>query len=372
MAMTPTGPFRGEEGFREAYVVGLERVLDAPGAGSLVLVYANAAMDSDLAERLLPLLRACHARLAEERRYVVASGRRIAVSREDRALFRQLERMLSGGFPTVDWRSVGPWEAQFNPWRALRPLRSSRDPVSGISAPFDRTAFNFNRPFLRQETIWAGDLLGTRVDLLFNKFPFAPLHALLVPDRRSNQPQLLDRRSHGYAWDVTQRLAERMRGIGLGYNSYGACASVNHLHFQLFVRSKPLPVAKDSWRHNCGVSVYPTECERYLDEAEAWERIAVLHSESTSYNLVYQPGLVYVLPRRKQGTYPMAAGMSGHAWYELAGGVVLSSRDRFLAIGESDIEAGLRSLSLVSGPLTGAFEAAPEHIGEGAFRIGSD
>ena len=79
------------------------------------------------------------------------------------------------------------------------------------------------------------------MDLLYNKFPFVDLHSLLVPRRLENAPQFLHRHHHEAAWAMTLALGETLPGVGLGYNSFGAFASVNHLHFQLFLRPDSQP-----------------------------------------------------------------------------------------------------------------------------------
>ncbi|OOZ36145.1 hypothetical protein BOW51_08600 [Solemya velesiana gill symbiont] len=93
-----------------------------------------------------------------------------------------------------------------------------------------------------------------------------------------------------YIWHVTRLLGETLPGVGFGYNSYGAGASVNHLHFQMFLRDKPLPVAHERWQHNGGGEVYPAQCYRFDSPDTAWKILAALHQVETTYNLVYLPG----------------------------------------------------------------------------------
>ena len=52
---------------------------------------------------------------------------------------------------------------------------------------------------------------------------------------------------------LVKPLSENLPGIGFGYNSYGALASINHLHFQLFYQEKPLAVSDSRWRQRRGV-----------------------------------------------------------------------------------------------------------------------
>jgi hypothetical protein len=155
------------------------------------------------------------------------------------------------------------------------------------------------------------------------------LHGLVVPEREACLPQFLTREWHEYAWELVAELAGALPGFGLGYNSYGAYASVNHLHFQCFVRERPLPLADPRWRHNGGLEPYPAHCRVFTEAANAWVYLDRLHRAEVPYNLVYLPDRLYCLPRARQGDYAHAPWAGGHAWYELAGGVVTFRRADF-------------------------------------------
>ena len=98
------------------------------------------------------------------------------------------------------------------------------------------------------------------VDLYCNKFPFVDLHALLVPDRSRKQPQFLGAGMHQYIWSVAEAIGQAMPGLRIAYNAFGTFASVNHLHFQLCVRSAAFPVELTNWIHNGGAEQYPVTC----------------------------------------------------------------------------------------------------------------
>jgi hypothetical protein len=283
--------------------------------------------------------------LSERFRATLRDGRDPSEAPDDVLVFLKLMAIGFDGVQPTECRRAGPWEVQFNHLRAFRPARMSARPVIGIYAPFDRQGFHFNRPFLRKEVFWSGQLHGVEVDLFYNKFPFVDLHGLLVPDRAANQPQFLSRTYHLYVWSLASRLGTRLPGVGFGYNSYGAYASVNHLHFQMFVRDRPLPLTAAGWRHNGGDRDYPTACEPFRCPRQAWERLRQLHAEEISYNLVYLPGVLYCLPRRRQGDYTHAPWTAGFAWYELAGAVTAFNRQDFAIDGET-ISRELAKLAL--------------------------
>jgi diadenosine tetraphosphate (Ap4A) HIT family hydrolase len=323
----------------------LVRLLDAEGLGPYLLVLANAVFDPGVLARLRVPLRRRFEELAERCRDALRHGHDPNEPVDDLLVFLKL---ITVGFENIEpslKRQAGRWEIQFNQVRAFRPKRISGSHVAAMQVPFNPRGFHFNRSFLRKELFWSGRLNGLEVDLFYNKFPFVELHLLLVPNRRANEPQFLSRPYHLYVWELTQRFAAALPGVGFGYNSYGAFASVNHLHFQMFVRDQPLPLAAPFWRHNGGERAYPSLCERYDSAAVAWERLDQLHrEEEMSYNLIYLPGRLYCLPRLRQGSYEPARWCAGQAWYEMAGGVVAFNRQDFEMLDEAAIEAELQRM----------------------------
>jgi hypothetical protein len=339
-----TDPFGSPETFRETFASGLERLLqDEEGLGPFILVLANACFDPSIHHRLRHRLARRFGELAESCRRAFVAGRQLREPEDDMSVFLKL---MAIGFDHIEparSRTVGSWELQFNQIRSLRPRRAAGIRPASIRVPFDPRGFQFNKPFLRKETFWWGTLAGETADLLYNKFPFVELHALLVPDRQANHPQYLTAERHLWAWRLAEQLAPRLPGVLLAYNAYGACASVNHLHFQLSVRDTPLPVASGQWRHNGGPTPYPACCERYSDPDTAWDRLDELHRRGNSYNLVYLPGQLYCLPRGLQGTYDLPPWCGGQAWYELAGGVVTFNADDFQSLRVADLDAALEA-----------------------------
>ncbi len=342
----PNSPFTSREHFREAFVGGLRRLLDQPGLGVYILVHANASFDSEIFEQLKLPLEQRFAQLAESCREALASGREMPGAVDDQSVFLKLMAIGFRGVQLTEFRQEGEWEVQFNHIRAFRPARMAEASVKGIHQPFEQRGFHFNKPYLRKEAFWSGELQGLEVELLYNKFPFAPMHGLLVPERYSREPQFLSHPYHLYVWALTEKMAENLPGVGFAYNSYGAYASVNHLHFQMFQRDTPLPITLPHWRHNQGGSKYPVNCEVYTSAAESWRRLDELHRTQTSYNLIYLPGCLYCIPRQLQGSYEQASWTNGFAWYELAGGVTTSNRVDYEQLDATTINHEMAKLRL--------------------------
>lgn len=340
-------PFHSAEAFDEAFLTGLAALLGPRSeTGAYILAFNNAAFDSRVSAALGDALREGFEAQGEAFRAALRLGRDPRVPPDDCAVFL---RMLAVGFADLAaarFRSVGPWELQFNPVRGFRPPRSASRHPQSLRVPFDRDGFHFNRPFLRSETFWSGDFEGRRVDLLYNKFPFIERQTILVPDRESEQPQLLRERDHRLAWSLTSTLGQSMPGIVLGYNSLRAFASVNHLHFHLSPREAPLAIAAPIWRHNGGTLPYPVDCIVLDDPQATWHAIESAQAADRAFNLLYRPGCVYLLRRRSQGDYALPDWCSAHAWYEMAGGLVCFDADRFTDLDRQGIEGCLALATL--------------------------
>lgn len=339
-------PFTSPADLEDHFSRGLANLLAAhEDLGVHILCLANAAYDHGLWARLREPLARCHLRHAAAITEALRQGRRLQEPEDDLLVFLKLMAIGFEGLATTAWRRAGPWRIQFNPIRALRPPRVSGDRVEGLHRPFDASGFHFNKPFLAREVLWEGALAGKDARLLYNKFPFAPLHGLLVPEPQRQLPQWLTPEMHGWAWDVTGELGMALPGFGLAYNSLGAHASVNHLHFQSFMGAPDLPLLSPGFAHNGGTEAYPLPCQATDSMAAAWFLLNELHQQATPYNLLYTPGRLYILPRRPQGSRARPPWSAGLAWSELAGVMTVFSREDFESLTEPDIVATLSALA---------------------------
>jgi diadenosine tetraphosphate (Ap4A) HIT family hydrolase len=337
-------PFVSLEALRQAFAGGLDKMLaNCDGLGVYILVLANAAQDPVLWQTLRDKLIARHQRHAASLKLALRNGAKLDAPEDDLMVFLKLLAMELGPdeFDTLQVsprRGLGPWEVRFNPLRALRPARMSEARVEGVMRPFDASGFHFNKPFLAKEIFWQGELAGKPARLLYNKFPFAPLHGLLAPEPDLQRPQFLTPELHGWAWQVARQAAAAIPGFGIAYNSYGAYASVNHLHFQTFVRAQPLPLlSMASARH-------PLPTEHFDDPQGAWFHLDALHQRGVPYNLIYHAGGVCVVARARQGEVAPQAWSPGFAWSEVAGAFSVSSRADYDGLSAAVIEQALAAL----------------------------
>ncbi len=335
-------PLTSLPALEQAFAEGLAGMLERhPGLGVYILVLANAAFDAALWARLATPLAERHAQLAERITTTLRRGGSIDEPDDDALVFLKLLAIGFTQLQATQSRRAGPWVLSFNPIRALRPPRMSGAKIDQLLRPFDPAGFHFNKPFLAREVLWEGVLAGKTTRLLYNKFPFARLHGLLVPEPTRELPQYLTPELHGWAWEVCAQAGAAMPGFCLAYNSYGALASVNHLHFQSFVQASPLPVQDAAFAHNGGERAYPLACRRFADAEAAWLHLDELHSQGTPYNLVYAADCLHVLARAPQGSRARAAWNAGFGWSDLAGAITLFSRDEFERLSEAEIAAEL-------------------------------
>jgi diadenosine tetraphosphate (Ap4A) HIT family hydrolase len=161
---------------------------------------------------------------------------------------------------------------------------------------------------------------------LYNKFPFAPWHLLVVPEPAQTLPQFLSQTHHARMMTLVAEQASVLPGLGMAFNSLGAYASINQLHFQGFVRETRLPVELPRWQHRGGDEAYPLECWHTTSTQDAWQMIESLHQAKQPYNLLYRADGCYILPRKGQGRVELPNWAQGIAWHEACGVFTLAER----------------------------------------------
>ena len=211
---------------------------------------------------------------------------------EDLLVFLKIALVGLEQLKVAEFKQLDEWTLQFNHIRSFRPQRTAARAVASIDVPFSENAFHYDAALCKRESFWSGLLLEKPVSLLYNKYPFARLHALMLPEPEKMLKQYLTREYHTWAWEVTQTLAKDLPGFGMGYNSLGTFASVNHLHFQSFIQPRGMPVASPVWKHNGGAREYPLECRVFEGTGRncpgnGWNKFT---NKITSFNLLYTPG----------------------------------------------------------------------------------
>ncbi len=340
-------PFESYELFKQQFDQGLHQLLDQQQLSTFILVLANSTQHKELFDELQTKLQDQFVYFVNMYRELLEHGNQIDVVDEDFLVFLKIYMLGFENIKLTHHRTEDAWHCQFNHIRSFRPRRiSSFHNDKEITAPYDKYTFNFNKPFMQNECFWAGELNNKKIDLFYNKYPFAEFHGLVVPDREACLPQYLDQEMHQYMWEVMEILDETMSGIGFGYNSYGGYASVNHLHFQMFVEPDGFPVKSAEWKHNGGKKQYPIKVYKYNDMVSSWEKLNQLHKEKQPYNLLYSSSEIFIIPRRVQGSVEVPVWSSGFTWYEVCGGMLLFNHEDYQAVTSFDLEKNLSSLNL--------------------------
>lgn len=340
-------PFQNTREYRAAFTMGLGRLLRVEQLGTFVLALANATFDPEVHHVLLRQLEVRFGELGDRVKAYLQQGRPLDHATDDVLVFLKLMAVGMDDLQMTAFRSAGPWQVQYNQLRSFRPPRMTNERINSLRAEFDPEGFHFNKPFLQQEILWQGELLGRNCSLLYNKFPFAELHGLLVISPELEQPQYLDQQVHEYIWQLLSELGHRMPGAGLAYNARGAYSSVNHQHFQFYVRdASSYPIEQPGWKHTGGGEAYPLQCSRFQSVNESWALIKQMQEENTAFNLLYRPGQIYVIPRAMQGRYQHAEWTSGFAWAETAGAVTTFCAQNFEKLDQKAIEGEMAKLCL--------------------------
>jgi len=331
------------DAFQHLFVNALRNMLSPDEAGAFILVLANSMQDAEVRNDLKHDL---DANFKD-----VQSGIRRGlpgITADDLAVFEAIETIGIDSLSCWQQQNTAEWELVYNPMRALRPERVSNEIIDSIKQPFNENRFNFNKPFLHPEILWQGRWHDTQLRVLYNKFPFAPCHLIIVPDPDMQMPQYLTANYHSMMWNLVEQQQLMLTGFGAGYNSLGACASVNQLHFQSFVRVELLPIEQHKWKHNGGSDDYPMKCYVSNSVQDSWALIDECHNNNQPYNLLYRPGRCYVIPRKVQGSESVAPRVRGAGWIEECGVFNVSDYTELESVSAEEISDCLRSLSVAS------------------------
>ncbi|KAK6798246.1 hypothetical protein RDI58_005948 [Solanum bulbocastanum] len=146
--------------------------------------------------------------------------------------------------------------AQLNEGRHLK-KRPTEFCIDKVLQPFDENKFNFTKVG-QEEVLFRFEpstdykphyFSGMRVNsgispsiVAINVSPIEYGHVLLIPRVLDCLPQRIDRDSFAIALHFASEVADPF--FRVGYNSLGAFATINHLHFQAYYLSVPFPVEK--------------------------------------------------------------------------------------------------------------------------------
>ncbi len=330
--------------FKHLFVNQLRNMLSPDELGAFILVLANAQQDSFLKSELSGGLDKTFIQLKNK-----FNAKNLNATQDDSDVFKQLLEMDLDEISAWQNRKIDGWDVVYNSMRKLRPARSSTEILKSIHQDFDEIKFHFNKPFLKPEILWQGnyessDHKNKNVCVLYNKFPFSNYHLLLAVSPEKNLPQFLTQDTHEYMATLVNDVGKVFPGFGVGFNSLAAGASVNHLHFQGFIREELFPIEKNNWLHNDGDESYPLQVKCFA--GDAWEYIETLIDKNIVFNCVYRKNACYVIPRKYQNTVALPSWLEGAGWLDVAGVMTVSDTETFNKLKSDDVTQALKLLSI--------------------------
>ncbi len=331
--------FSSSKTFKQHFIQNLQDILSIEDFGTFILVLANALSNADIHQSLSTDL-SHHFSLLKDKLKQLSTTEGQQIPADDLAVFTALSKFNLHELSQSSHRSASIWQLQFNPLRSFRPARNSQKSITQLYQPFNQNSFHFNKSFLSREIIWQGLLSSIPVRLLYNKFPFADYHGLLVIEPELEKPQFLNYPDCLKTQRVLTELSH-LKGIGLAYNSLAAYASVNHQHWQLFLSEKNYPVEHSQWSHHSGAIDYPLNVEHFNSLINAWPQIKSYQKSNTAFNLIARPDNIYLVKRKKQGEYQHNGWTSGFAWSEIMGNFMTSSQQYYNELDSQIIEQEL-------------------------------
>lgn len=313
-------------------------MLNKDALGSFILVLANSMQDQQLYEYLAPKLQNTFG--------AIKNNPNLASSPDDLFIFDVLKAQGISQYDTWQTHKVDHWQCAFNPFRALRPERSSKETFASLKHPFNNDAFHFSKAFLRPEILSEEAFEKLDLQIMYQKFPFAPYHLLIVLQAARLLPQYLNKETHVQIWNLATHMQQNIQGFKLAYNSLGAGASVNQLHIHAYIDETPLAIEQPQWKHNSGDKHYPLSLHCASSAKDSWELIEQYHTSNQPFNLLYSAGQCYVIPRKPQGNVKSASWLSNMSWYEACGGFNLRDHNDFQRLTSKEILAELTQYSL--------------------------
>jgi diadenosine tetraphosphate (Ap4A) HIT family hydrolase len=327
--------------FKKLFVSKLKDMLSDDELGAFILVLANSRQDTFLKNELQADLQKTFVALKNN----FFSGR-LKATQDDVDVFKQLLDMDLDDIHVWHDKSVGDWEVAYNAMRQLRPARASSQRLNSIKQPFDEEKFHFNKAFLKPEILWQGEYRNKNLCVLYNKFPFSDYHLLIVVSPEESRSQLLTKKMHQYVFLLAEDADRSFPGFGIGFNSLAGGASVNHFHFQGFIRNQAFPVEKRSWHHNGGEAEYPLTVRCFSDAETSWLYINQLIEQDVAFNCLYRNNICYVVSRKYQGSIELPEWLTGAGWIDVAGAITVSDKETFSSIDGQSVTQALGNIRL--------------------------
>ena len=341
------------DNYKNAFEEGLISILKNKTAGTFILACANLFQHPELLKKNNALLHEVYEHINNYYQACHSAHKQPDDAVDDVAVMNSLIEIGLANLQNVEYREVISDEAAFllnyNQLRSFRPARMSKTKNIQIDTAFNSNGFHFDKPFLEKEIFAEGRVQGKQLSLLYNKFPFIDYHALLVIDKAQHLNQYLTKNQLDYIAKLQFSTQQACPEFVMAYNSLGAGASVNHLHFHAYLERSPLPVFSERFIHNDGSLPYPANCLVFNGSDETWQAIQLLHQKNTPYNLLFRNNNIFCLPRKKPGRDFKDLDVASYGWSNMAGLINVNNKEILENIKISQLIGSLESTSKNTG-----------------------
>lgn len=335
--------------YQQAFEEGLTAILQEKTAGTFILACANIFQHPELMEKNKNILGQVYTCIDEYYRTCKTNNKQPEGSPDDISVMNKIIKIGFENLEQLQTRKIetdaGTFLLSFNQLRSFRPARMSKEKDINLNTAFNNADFHFDKAFLKKEMFAEGEYRGRDISLLYNKFPFVKYHALLVIDKAQHQSQYLSKEYLDYVNQLQLQSQEQIPELVIAYNSLGAGASVNHLHFQVFLETQPLALFSPQLAHNGGTITYPASCCVFTQTGECWSYIQKLHANNVPYNLLFRNKSIYCLARKPSNKSFPEIDISTYGWSELAGAFNMSNKDVFIHISADRLMSTISAVS---------------------------
>ncbi|MDO8535618.1 MAG: SpoIIE family protein phosphatase [Candidatus Omnitrophota bacterium] len=257
--------------------------------------------------------------------------------------------------------SIGRFNVSVNPGRAQAEKANgkTRHDLASVYEDFGSTA-DFDailkeRPLQKLFDI---TLDGAQISVCINYAPVLPYHFLLVPSFSLEKPQFIDREA---LWQVFKVIdMSNDPNLRMGFNSRGARASINHLHFQGAYTENGLPIEQSGKKELLKIgSVTVSQTLDYParavvmegDDAQAlaktsYDFIKTLQEDNVPHTLIFGKRSIYIIPRSREGA-TLSLG-----WSEMGGEFYVDNAEKLDGVNEGILSKELSASSLSEEPFS--------------------
>ncbi|MCA9402551.1 MAG: ROK family protein [Candidatus Omnitrophica bacterium] len=260
--------------------------------------------------------------------------------------------------------NVGRFQIVHAPWRTSPDKPDNF--FEHVVMPFDEGQFFFGAPaqpdtvdwrFDEDTVFWEGQINGTGLSFIEQRWPYALNHFLIVPQRGEHRPQVLTEQDVRLMMDIAR--SEPLPGFRLAFNSLKAGASINHLHLHgltvpgntsaleqadLVELARRDGVTVKRIEGDIARGLYFTGADPAAAAATAYQYIQRLQDQDIAHTAIATPDGLFVLP--VHGNIITSYGMTW-SFYELMGFIVNSDTGRdFSWVREEHILAEMKEVVL--------------------------